>query len=223
MVAVGANLEELEALAGVMERTSNELGHMHFWMNGELNLAKWLGPHALEFQHRWSRVDGPALHRCCLDLDAAASRIRRNAEEQRQASAAGTGSSTSTGATTQDVVDAGRAAILKFLKDHGIELGTKALEELDKHFKIPGLDLLLGLKRIHDLQTQMDSYSDGSHNFANAHIIGTSAEQAGAIYNEIGKIMLLTKEPHLIALGTIMTTVGTTSEQIGHSVNAVIK
>lgn len=89
---VGANPDELDALAKHMERAADKLARVHTDALGLIHHSAWTGPNAEEYERRW-RQDGRARITGAADiLRAASASLRRNASEQRKASAAEGGS-----------------------------------------------------------------------------------------------------------------------------------
>jgi uncharacterized protein YukE len=84
----GANSDQLDGLAGAVERAAELLDANRSRLNSQVHHAPWRGHQADQFRREWDSLYVRNLTSAAAFLHSASTRLRRNAEEQRQASAA---------------------------------------------------------------------------------------------------------------------------------------
>ncbi len=84
---VGANVEELDALAVAMSHAHGGVSGLRVRLDAAVHAAPWHGHEADQFRADWAHVHRPRLIAAELALEAAAGRVRRNAQQQRATSA----------------------------------------------------------------------------------------------------------------------------------------
>jgi hypothetical protein len=102
---VGANSEQLDALAGQFDRVAEALDGIRTTIGGGLDHTYWEGHNADRFRHDWRGRHTPAVTAACAALREAARTLRVNAAQQRGASVASGGSLNTTGGVGQETSD----------------------------------------------------------------------------------------------------------------------
>ena len=89
---IGADPDALERLAGDFDRGAGSLESIVLRVRTSVHANPWAGARATRFRTDWDQRHGPQLKRTATTLRTAATQLRRQAAEQRQASSAGGGS-----------------------------------------------------------------------------------------------------------------------------------
>ncbi|WP_395725241.1 hypothetical protein [Nakamurella sp.] len=89
MTMVGADLDELERLAAVLDEAAGETRRIEWLASSRLFVAEWAGADIDDVRLRWNSGCRPGLRRTTESLHDAARQIRQQAEQQRRASDAG--------------------------------------------------------------------------------------------------------------------------------------
>ena len=84
----GADPDQLDALAHDVSGAADRLSATHAALRARLHTAPWTGPDAQSFRQDWDTTHHRVIGEACTRLRDAATALRRNADEQRQASAA---------------------------------------------------------------------------------------------------------------------------------------
>lgn len=92
MGVVGANPDELDALASRLESSADEMWSIRGTLSPQIYHSPWNGRNADRFRNRWSNEYAVALDRAANYLKDAGSTLRRQAQEQRVVSRASSGS-----------------------------------------------------------------------------------------------------------------------------------
>ncbi|MCF6378477.1 hypothetical protein L2K70_12770 [Nocardioides KLBMP 9356] len=102
MVAmVGANLEEVRALAAAFDRSAAQLNQTSAKVRNGIQISAWVGPFAVRFRHTWDSEHSVKLRQAANALTAQAKQLRAEADQQERASRAVTGATgVRTGGTT---------------------------------------------------------------------------------------------------------------------------
>ncbi|MBD5785761.1 hypothetical protein IF650_06165 [Cellulosimicrobium terreum] len=99
MTTYGADVAALRALAAQVDTAVRDLEAARRDLTALVEGTRWIGLDADELRGRWSTTDARALTAAVSALDAAASALRRNADEQERASSVTGGSPSGTGTT----------------------------------------------------------------------------------------------------------------------------
>jgi hypothetical protein len=83
---VGADIDQLTALAGAFERRSDAFNRIAGAANSALMVAEWTGADVDRVRSEWNSQARPAIQRVASELSALAVELRRQAEQQREAS-----------------------------------------------------------------------------------------------------------------------------------------
>jgi hypothetical protein len=94
MGLVGADVDQMHALARTFEQAAERLDAAAATVTGTLSSVSWSGPDAERHRGQWHGESRAAMRSVAAALREAASVVARNASEQEQASAARSGAST---------------------------------------------------------------------------------------------------------------------------------
>ncbi len=83
---VGADADDLEEAAAQLSKTGSDFGQVGRPIRHQLYSTRWEGRNADQFRHDWDRTFGPALQRAEVFLHEAATKLRKNASDQRRIS-----------------------------------------------------------------------------------------------------------------------------------------
>jgi hypothetical protein len=83
---VGADVDQLVALAGTFERRSDAFNRIAGAASSALMVAEWTGADVDRVRSEWNSQARPAIQRVASELSALAVELRRQAEQQREAS-----------------------------------------------------------------------------------------------------------------------------------------
>jgi hypothetical protein len=84
---VGADVEELGALASIFERKAQALHQMTVASSASLMVAEWVGADIDRIRSEWNRDSKPTMLKVACQLSGLARALRKQAEDQRAASA----------------------------------------------------------------------------------------------------------------------------------------
>jgi uncharacterized protein YukE len=93
MALVGADLDQMHALARSLEQAADRLDAASGTVTGMLSSVPWSGPDSERYRSQWHGESRPAMRAAADTLREAAHLVTRNAAEQQQASAAAGGGS----------------------------------------------------------------------------------------------------------------------------------
>ena len=132
MVMWGANADQLDGLAALLDAKAAELDRAYRQLGRQLYSAPWRGSSADRFRNRWSTVHGQQVGSAASYLRAGSRMLHENARQQRDASGAGTGSSGQVNPSAPSSPD---------------DLLDPSLAQLDEIFSLLGLpkDVIKGL------------------------------------------------------------------------------
>ena len=86
MTQLGADVDQLETLAGVLERAADRLLASRTTTTAAMSSTWWLGPDAERTRSWWHTTANATVHGAAEQLRTAANDLRRQAEQQRSAS-----------------------------------------------------------------------------------------------------------------------------------------
>ena len=90
---IGADLEQVRALAADFERAAAQLTQTSQKVRNGIQISAWVGPFAVRFRHTWDSDHSVKLRQAANALAAQAKQLRLEADQQDRASAASTGAS----------------------------------------------------------------------------------------------------------------------------------
>lgn len=88
---VGADLEQLRALASSFERGAEQLRQVSTTVRNGIQISAWVGPFAVRFRKTWDSEHSVKLTRAAAALASQARQLRQEADQQEQASKAAGG------------------------------------------------------------------------------------------------------------------------------------
>lgn len=107
---VGADLEQVRALAASFDRAAAQLNQTSTKVRNGIQISAWVGPFAVRFRHTWDSDHSVKLRQAATALAAQAKQLRLEADQQDRASAASTGLRYSGGRVSdRDLVDFARS------------------------------------------------------------------------------------------------------------------
>lgn len=89
MAVVGADVEQLRALARTLTQAADRLESTTSQVTGRLSVTSWTGPDAERYRAQWHGESTAAVRTVVTALRSAAATVQRNAGEQEAASMAG--------------------------------------------------------------------------------------------------------------------------------------
>lgn len=95
MAVVGADLDQMHALARTLEQAADRLEAASGTVTGMLSSVRWSGPDSERYRQQWHSQSQPTMRTVAGALREAAHTVTRNATEQEQASSASGGGSSS--------------------------------------------------------------------------------------------------------------------------------
>lgn len=175
---VGADVEQLRALAGSFERAADQLRQTSGRVRDGIQISAWVGPFAVRFRRTWDSEHSVRLHRAAAALTAQARQLRQEADQQESASAArGAGGHTGGRVSDRDLIEFARSGTSdqKGISSNGYTALT------DRELRDLGIDPAL----LHDSRTGFDAkvYRDGSGRIIVA-FGGTEPSQLGDLESD---------------------------------------
>ena len=103
---VGADLEQMRALAASFERAAAQLNQTSQRVRNGIQISAWVGPFAVRFRRTWDSEHSVKLRQAATSLSAQARQLRLEADQQDRASAASSAMRyTSDRVSDRDLVD----------------------------------------------------------------------------------------------------------------------
>lgn len=176
---VGADLEELRALAASFERAATQLTETGRRVRSGIQISAWVGPFAVRFRSTWDSEHSVALRRAAEALSAQARQLRQKADQQESVSSvAAAARRTSDRVSYRDLVDFARsgASDRTAVSQHGYAALT------DSDLRALGIDP----RTLHDDRTGFDAkvYRDGLGRVI-VSFGGTEPSQGGDLESDV--------------------------------------
>lgn len=175
---VGADVEQLRALAGSFERAAEQLRQTSTKVRTGIQISAWVGPFAVRFRKTWDSEHSVKLTRASTALSAQARQLRQEADQQASASSAHAGGRYEGGRVSdRDLIEFARSGTSD---QKGISMnGYTALT--DRELRDLGIDPAM----LHDSRTGFDAkvYRDGAGRIIVAYG-GTEPSQLGDLESD---------------------------------------
>lgn len=175
---VGADLEQVRALAASFDRAAAQLNQTSTTVRKGIQISAWAGPFAIRFRHTWDSEHSVKLRQAASALSEQARQLRQEADQQESASSAATATRPGTGPVTdRDLIDFAQSGTSN--KAGISKNGYTALTDADLR------DLGIDPAMLHDSHTGFDAkvYRDTSGRIIVA-FGGTEPSQAGDLRSD---------------------------------------
>lgn len=175
---VGADLEQVRALAASFERAAAQLDQMSSQVRNGIQISAWVGPFAVRFRHTWDSDHSVKLRQAANALVQQARQLRQEADQQESTSSAVTATSyRPVSISDRDLVDFAQSGA-----GDRAGISTKGYTALtDSEIRTLGIDPAM----LHDSRTGFDAkiYRD-SHGRVVVSFGGTQPTQLGDIRSD---------------------------------------
>ena len=176
---VGADLEQLRALAASFDRAAHQLARTGSAVRNGIQVSAWVGPFAVRFRRTWDSEHSVKLLRASTALAAQARQLRQEADQQDTASSArGASAHAPARVSDRDLVEFARSGASD--REAIAAQGYHALTDAD--LRELGIDPAM----LHDAESGFDAkvYRDGSGRIIVSYG-GTEPSQRGDVESDV--------------------------------------